>query len=296
MGRRPKWLIEYQQKLQEQEKKLQEQKQEDPDPQAEMKQEVVEEWPELEEPEGEILPKEEKQMDSKIEVKTTTQTKEEANIIPAGAVEKVKFLFPDIAHVPDNEIIKALLVCRELNLNPLKREVHFVPIRCKVKDAKGNVIGERLTLQLVTSYTQYLKRAEQSGKLDGWQLQFGWDEQKKDKYAEVTIWRKDWNHPFVWRTYLREVKRGGPLWEEREEFMHAKNAIAIACRLCFPCETAELPYEEAEILSITDREELKPKEEKRWNGSSAQNVKGKELPKSSATVAEEQEATKCSEE
>lgn len=150
-------------------------------------------------------------------------------------VEQVKILFPHLKKVSDAEIIKAIKLSKELGLNPIEREVHFVPY--------GN------SVQLIVSYLEYIKRAERSGKLDGWKIRYGKDD--IGEYAEVIIHRKDWSHPFEWRTYLKEAKRNTPIWKEMPLFMLKKTAIAQAFRICFPEELSHLPYEEAELVNHT---------------------------------------------
>jgi RecT family. len=143
-------------------------------------------------------------------------------------VELVRVLFPQLQGVSDLEIAKAIALAKRLGLDPLRKEVHLVPF-------KGSV-------QLVVSYLEYIKRAERSGKLDGWEVRLGKDE--LGEYAEVEIFRKDWKHSLKWRAYLEEVKKETPNWKAMPLFMLRKTAIAQAFRLAFPEETQELPLEE----------------------------------------------------
>ena len=148
-------------------------------------------------------------------------------------VELVRVLFPHLQGVSDLEIAKALALARKLGLDPLHRQVHLVPF-------KG-------TVQLVVSYTEYLRRAERSGKLNGWVARLGKDE--FGEYAEVEIYRKDWEHSFKWRVYLNEVKKDTPSWKNMPLFMLRKVAISQAFKLAFPEETQELEgiLEEGEV-------------------------------------------------
>jgi phage recombination protein Bet len=146
-------------------------------------------------------------------------------------VGAVRILFPHLANVPDAEIAKAIVLAKKLGLDPIKKEVHFVPYRG--------------SLQLIVGYAEYIKRAERSGKLNGWNIETGKDE--IDVYAEISIYRKDWEHPFRWRVYLNEVKKDTPSWKSMPLFMLRKVAIAQGFRLAFPEEVAELPYTEDEI-------------------------------------------------
>jgi phage recombination protein Bet len=156
-------------------------------------------------------------------------------------VELVRVLFPQLQGVSDLEIAKAIALAKKLGLDPLRKEVHLVPF-------KGSV-------QLVVSYLEYIKRAERSGKLDGWEVRLGKDE--LGEYAEVEIFRKDWKHSLKWRAYLDEVKKDTPNWKAMPLFMLRKTAIAQAFRLAFPEETQELPLEEGEIVEYETVEEVK---------------------------------------
>jgi len=144
---------------------------------------------------------------------------------------QIRLLFPHLNKVKDEEILKAIAVAKHLGLDPVKKEVHFVPY-------SGSV-------QMIVSYTEYIKRAERSGKLNGWKVDFGKDE--LGEYAEITIYRKDWQEPFVWKVYMEEARQNSPSWQKMPRFMLRKVAIAQGFRIAFPEETAELPYEEAEM-------------------------------------------------
>jgi len=155
-------------------------------------------------------------------------------------VELIRVLFPQLKDVSDVEIIKAVSLARKLGLDPLRREVHFVPF-------KGSV-------QLVISYHEYVRRAERSGKLNGWEVKLGKDE--LGEYAEVVIHRRDWEHPFKWRVYLDEVKRDTPSWKTMPLFMLRKTAIAQGFRLAFPQETQELPEEIVEYETVEEEKTI----------------------------------------
>ncbi len=142
------------------------------------------------------------------------------------AVEMVRVLFPHLQDVPDIEVAKAIATARHLGLDPIKKEVHLVPFKGKV--------------QLVVGYLEYIKRAERSGKLNGWQVNISGDT------ARVVIYRKDWEHPFEWEVSLQEVQKDTPTWRQMPQFMLKKVAISQAFRLCFPEELGHMPYTEAE--------------------------------------------------
>lgn len=167
-------------------------------------------------------------------------------------LEMLRIALPSLSKVDDKVLITAIAYAKHLGLDPLKKEVHFVPFYDK---EQGKTI-----VQPVVAYTEYIKRAERSGKLKGWTCKVV---KQGDEYvAIVEIKRADWEIPFVWEVPLSEVKRETPLWKSQPLFMLRKTAIAQAFRMCFPEETAHLPYEEAESWIETEVEEEEPITEK----------------------------------
>lgn len=138
-------------------------------------------------------------------------------------------------------------MCQAFALNPLKREIYIV--------AYGK--GEWRKCSIIVGYEVYIKRAERTGKLDGWKAEISGSGQ--DMKAVVTIYRKDWSRPFAHEAYFDEAvkktrnKEGSEeptkTWKEMPRFMLKKTAIAQAFRLCFSDELGGMPYEEAEIVN-----------------------------------------------
>lgn len=125
----------------------------------------------------------------------------------------------------DKEVFLFMGIARSYGLNPLKREIHLV----KYGTAPASI---------VTGYEVYLKRAERTGKLDGWDVVVSPDGQE----ATITIFRKDWSHPFRWTVYRNEFDKGQSTWKSMASFMLRKVCIAQAFRLCFSDEMGGLPY------------------------------------------------------
>ena len=82
--------------------------------------------------------------------------------------------------------------------------------------------------------------------------------------ATVTIYRKDWGHPFKHTVYYRECvqinkKTGKPnsVWGKMPSFMTKKVAIAQAFRLCFPDEFGGMPYTNDEIVNDDEIKNMK---------------------------------------
>lgn len=128
------------------------------------------------------------------------------------------------------ELFMFLGMCKSYNLNPFKREVHFVKY--------GNNPG-----QTIVGYEIYLKRAEKTGKLNGWVC----DVTNDGEAAEITIWRKDRDQPFIWKVDRSEFDKKQSTWKSMPNFMLKKVAIAQGFRLCFPEELGGMPYIPEEI-------------------------------------------------
>ena len=133
-------------------------------------------------------------------------------------------------------------------LNPFKREIHCVP--------RGT--GDKRVIALITGYDVYIKRAERTGKLDG----YGFVTEGKSPALKtiITIYRKDWSHPFEYEVNFDEVvqrNRDGSIsymWAKMPKFMLRKVAIAQGFRLCFPDELGGMPYT-ADELPQEEKEE-----------------------------------------
>ncbi len=209
----------------------------------------------------------------KVEDKTEIKPEEKTEIKPLDneikeKLKYIKLIFPHLENIKDEEIIKALSLAKYLDLDPLNQEVYFVPFRGSVK--------------LITSYLVYIRKAEETGRLNGFRVDLGYDEKMGD-YAEVTIYRKDWEHPFVWRVYMEEAKPRFKIseespWYRMPYFMLKKVAISQGFRICFP-ELRKLPYEEAEVPEIVEKEEkeVKTKEIEKWDYDKIKRVANQEL-------------------
>lgn len=129
-------------------------------------------------------------------------------------------------------------------LNPFKREIY------------ASKYGSNFSI--IVGFETYLKRAERSGKLAGWSVEtsgnIDWNNiMNSGLCATITIYRKDWNYPFIHSVYFCEyVQRksdGTPnkFWREKPYTMIKKVAMAQGFRLCFSDENGGLPYTSEEI-------------------------------------------------
>ena len=161
------------------------------------------------------------------ELTTTNNQLAEAQIdFKAKAVEWLKNMGTQL---PPAQTAQFLELCQAYKLNPFKREIYAV--------GYGNKFN------IITGYEVYLKRAERTGKLNGWTCVTNDDCTK----AKITIYRKDWQHPFEHEVLLNEVKQNSPIWQKMPTFMMKKVCIEQGMRLCFPDELGGMPYAEEEV-------------------------------------------------
>jgi phage recombination protein Bet len=133
-----------------------------------------------------------------------------------------------------------LNVAKAYGLNPFKREIYAA--------AYGE--GKYRKCSIITGYEVYLKRAERTGLLDGWEATFAGVGDNLS--CRITIWRKDWSRQFAHEVYYSEavqIKDGKPnsIWAKMPKTMLRKVAIGQGFRLCFSDELGGMPYDEAEI-------------------------------------------------
>lgn len=135
-----------------------------------------------------------------------------------------------------------LNIAKTFGLNPFKREIF-----CTVYGE-----GQYKQLSIITGYEVYIKRAERSGQLDGWNAITTGSVATNDLKAIVTIYRKDRQHPFVWEVFYNEcvqtTKEGKitKFWT-KSNFMTKKVGISQAFRLCFSDELGGMPYTSDEM-------------------------------------------------
>lgn len=134
-------------------------------------------------------------------------------------------------------------VARELGLNPITREIHFVPRRQKV--------GEKWVTKVepMVGRDGFLSIAHRSGQLAGIetsvsirdvpQLVNGAWEYRPDLVAECTVWRKDSDKPFTvqvaYSEYVQRNNEGQPtsFWNSKKITMISKVAESQTLRKAF---------------------------------------------------------------
>lgn len=150
------------------------------------------------------------------------------------------------------------------NLDPFKREVHPVPFEDKWLDEKTkrweSYDPKRYRLAVITGYEVYLRRGENSGKLEHWKVWTEYDTAAKDIKACIDIKRKDFKEPFYIEIWLTEYRKDNAIWRKMPRSMLEKVAIARGFRFAFPNETAGLTYTREEYDPEADMKNVSPGE------------------------------------
>lgn len=158
----------------------------------------------------------------------------EVPVITREVIEE--YLYGSGTKLTDQQKAMFLKMAQLNGLNPFKREIYAIPY------------GDKFNI--VTGYETYLKRAERTGMLDGWDADIGGD---NGEYAYCTIYRKDRTHPITQKVWMSEYKMNNKMWSEKPRAMLIKVAIATCFRRAFPDEVGGLPYTSDEMpTSATD--------------------------------------------
>lgn len=155
------------------------------------------------------------------------------------------FLFSSGTKLSEQQQSMFMQLAMRNQLDPFKREIYAI--------AYGD------NFNIVTGYQVYVQRADDSGKMDGWECISLRDSDGKLYGAKITIYRKDFSHPLVWEVALQEFFKGGNSkrnnWDIMPEFMIKKVAIGQGFRLAFPNELAGMPYLQEELEGLTPQNE-----------------------------------------
>lgn len=147
----------------------------------------------------------------------------------------------------EKEKTQFLEISKAFGLNPFKREIYCT------KYGEGSIAQ----MSIIVGYETYIKRAERSGQLDGWQVITEGSVESKTLKAIITIHRKDRKMPFVHEVYYSEYVQnnssGSPtkFWQKAYT-MIKKVAMAQGFRLCFSDELGGMPYTKEEINDIEE--------------------------------------------
>lgn len=185
---------------------------------------------------------------SKNEVVVKSESNQVAEVMDYKA-KALEYLSSMGNKLPVKQQTQFLEMAQAFGLNPFKRELYAV--------------GYGDNWNIITGYEVYLKRAERTGKLDGWETVI--DGVGEQMSCTVIIYRKDWNRPFKHCVYYREVcqktKDGKPnsVWSKMPSFMTKKVAVAQGFRMCFPDEFGGMPYTSDEMPDPSEFKDVTPK-------------------------------------
>ncbi|HWS65724.1 MAG TPA: phage recombination protein Bet [Steroidobacteraceae bacterium] len=168
----------------------------------------------------------------------------------------------------DSELKLFLYQCRRTGLDPLARQIYFVPRWVNVRDEKGKWTRKRkMTIQ--TSIDGFRLIAERTGKYAG---QLGpywcgldgvwrevWLDAEPPAAARVAILRPDFREPLwavaLWNAYVQKTDKGiTKQWLQMGPLMIGKCAEALALRRGFPQELSGL-YTDDEMAQASASDE-----------------------------------------
>jgi phage recombination protein Bet len=157
-------------------------------------------------------------------------------------VEKIKTYLKTMNlanNLSQQEVTQFIEIAQGFGLNPFKREIYA--------SKYGN------SFSVIVGYETYIKRAERSGLLSGWNVVTSGSMSENTLKATITIHRKDFTHPFIheveYSEYVQRTKEGRPtkFWSEKPLTMIKKVAMAQGFRLCFSDELGGMPYTAEEL-------------------------------------------------
>lgn len=195
------------------------------------------------------------------EISTITKSKLESYLKIAGVAQ----------NLTKEETENFLNIAMDFNLNPFKREIYCT--------SYGQ--GEYRKTSIIIGYEVYIKRAERTGQLDGWNVTT--EGNGNNLSATITIYRKDQKHPFthtvdyseyVQTTYDKVTKEQRPnqIWASKPKTMLKKVATAQGFRLCFSDELGGMPYESEELPGTHEREIIIESQDKKIESIPESNI------------------------
>jgi phage recombination protein Bet len=174
-------------------------------------------------------------------------------------IERVKSYLRSMnlaSNLTQAEVTQFIEIAQGFGLNPFKREIYA--------SKYGN------NFSVIVGYETYIKRAERSGRLAGWNVTTDGKMDDGSLRAIITIHRNDFTHPFVhevfYSEYVQRTKEGRPtkFWADKPYTMIKKVAMAQGFRLCFSDELGGMPYTADELPDHVGQNQIviEPKDEK----------------------------------
>jgi len=152
-----------------------------------------------------------------------------------------KQFFPPDATVEDMKY--CMQVAESFNLNPILKQIYFVPRKAKINGQWSNKI------EPMAGHASFLTLAHRSGKFGGLEttlniqstpkFENGKWEDDRDLVATCKVWRTDSQQPFIvevaYSEYVQKTKDGVPtkFWKEKPKTMLKKVAESQALRKAF---------------------------------------------------------------
>lgn len=208
------------------------------------------------------------------------QHQSESTLVSSQQLSKYLDLFQSTAGITQKEKEQFIEIAQISNLNPFKREIYIT--------AYGE--GRYRQCSIITGYEVYIKRAEMSGRLDGWKTHIepcksikvsdtGSVSSSQDIKCVIEIFRKDFDHSFIHEVKLSEYigkKKDGTVnqfWVKMPETMLRKVAISQGFRMCFNEILGGMPYTKEEMAIDIDYQDVSVKKEETKQESKEDPIK-----------------------
>ncbi|MFH2013806.1 MAG: recombinase RecT [Patescibacteria group bacterium] len=172
------------------------------------------------------------------------------------------YLFGMGLNLNDQQFQRVFNFCRANKLCPLKEEVQVICYK--------NVFAIKI------AYEVKIRRAEDSKLLNGWKIETINTKDGLPERAICTIWRKDWEHPFIHEVLFSEYKKSSEstnnIWSMKPFTMIKKVAIDQAFSLAFPKHNSGFTADD-----FLDEKEIKSEKEIKKNKDKITEKQQKEL-------------------
>ncbi|WP_133249517.1 recombinase RecT [Helicobacter cinaedi] len=158
-----------------------------------------------------------------------TQLQNQNQIVASNEAAKskaIEYLSSMGLNLPEAQKEQFIELCTGLNLNPFKREIYAV--------------GYGQKFNIIVGYEVYLKKADMTGRCDGWSVRT--EGQGNNLKAIIEIHRKDYKFPFVHEVMIEEYRQDTPIWKSKPHTMLKKVAMAQGFRLAFPSDFGSMPH------------------------------------------------------
>ena len=185
------------------------------------------------------------------------ETREIATPVDREKIVKWLDLFGKTKGLEESEKEAFIEMATLHNLNPFNREIHV--------SAYGK--GEYRTLAIVTGYEVYIKKAEESGKLEYWDVIEAEPGTPIEEYwATLVVKRRDRNREQKWTAYYSEAVQTkysngthapNAIWHKQPRQMTRKVAMGQGFRLFFEDVLHGIPYTEDEVGSAESQVEAR---------------------------------------